>query len=555
MKVILFSGGSGSKEIQKGLIKYPQIELDIIVNGYDNGKSTGQTRQVFGGNILGPSDIRKNQFLQYSLQYPESELTNLLDHRFTSSAPYDYIKKYWSNKNVPLFFEEVVNRYFKDKRSTSITYEDFSIGNIIYGQLAFENNNSMQKAADLIQAELKIKNRIMVNSDESLFLYGICENGDILYDEADIVEHNSKNRIVDIGFFNKNIKQTHSTFNIETEESVATADIIIFSSGTQWSSLIPTYKGMSEDGETSFKDLISRSKAKKYLVMNSTEDADMLGVSGEEIQTIVNDYINMNDITTIIDSDAVESLNKSTIFSNLILPLSGDTSKHNGVKLISELLWDYFDRPSTNDLFIFDWDDTIHARSGKNKIESDNNIIKMNDLDSIVVSGNSHHGIKSSRVYADGGLNYYKDNVLQGIIDDSLSIKNYFISVKDVINSIGFNDSMIQNRANACISIKPVDAFYRDAITKLLNILLPDDLRAKKSGNTTIDIMHKDSDKIAAVKKIISESSKRCFYIGDEYEKGNDSRIFNEQKEINLSKFIKVNNVIDTSLFLELVRG
>ncbi|MHB8097975.1 MAG: 2-phospho-L-lactate transferase CofD family protein [Sulfuricurvum sp.] len=554
MKVVLFSGGSGSREIQKGLLKYPQIELDIIVNGYDNGKSTGATRQVFGGKILGPSDIRKNQFLQYELQYRNSNLTTHLDHRFTSSTPIPYIEEYFIDKMIPKFFTDIIKRYFEDPRSSTITYEDFSIGNIIYGQLAFENNNSMQKAADLIQAELKIKNRIMVNSDESLFLYGVCENGDILYDEADIVEHNNKNRIVDIGFFNNNIKQTHSTFNKATEESVESADIIIFSSGTQWSSLIPTYKGVSEDGETSFKDLISRSNAKKYLVMNSTEDADMLGVSGEEIQTIVNDYINMNEITTIIDSDAVESLNKSTLFNNLILPLSGDTNKHDGVKLITELLWDYYGNPSTNDLFIFDWDDTIHARSGKNKIESDSNIIKMNNIDSIVVSGNTHHGIKSSRVYADGGLNYYKDNVLQGIIDDSLSIKSYFISVKEIINSIGFNDSMIQNRANACISIKPVDPFYREAVTKLLNILLPDNLRAKKSGNTTIDIMNKDSDKIIAVKKIIKDSNKRCFYIGDEYNAGNDFRIFNEQKEINLYKFIKVNNVIDTSLFLELVR-
>jgi len=94
MKVVIFSGGSGSTEIQKGLMQYPEIDVDIIVNGYDNGKSTGAIRKMFNGKILGPSDIRKNQFNQYKLQYKDSKLTEFLDYRFTSEHPKNFIEEY-----------------------------------------------------------------------------------------------------------------------------------------------------------------------------------------------------------------------------------------------------------------------------------------------------------------------------------------------------------------------------------------------------------------------------------------------------------------------------
>ena len=59
MNICLFSGGSGNKDFIQILKKIPEINLNIIVNGYDDGKSTKQLRN-FGKEILGPSDFRKN---------------------------------------------------------------------------------------------------------------------------------------------------------------------------------------------------------------------------------------------------------------------------------------------------------------------------------------------------------------------------------------------------------------------------------------------------------------------------------------------------------------
>ena len=57
--VVIFSGGSGTRSIFKGLSKVDQIKIDLVINGYDDGKSTGKIREIVG-SMLGPSDFRKN---------------------------------------------------------------------------------------------------------------------------------------------------------------------------------------------------------------------------------------------------------------------------------------------------------------------------------------------------------------------------------------------------------------------------------------------------------------------------------------------------------------
>jgi len=58
-KISIFSGGSGNLELNKNLYKILGENLTIIINGYDDGKSTGLLREIVPG-MLGPSDFRKN---------------------------------------------------------------------------------------------------------------------------------------------------------------------------------------------------------------------------------------------------------------------------------------------------------------------------------------------------------------------------------------------------------------------------------------------------------------------------------------------------------------
>ena len=59
MKISLFCGGRGSSALIRELLTWPQVELSLLVNAYDDGLSTGEIRDLFPG-LLGPSDFRKN---------------------------------------------------------------------------------------------------------------------------------------------------------------------------------------------------------------------------------------------------------------------------------------------------------------------------------------------------------------------------------------------------------------------------------------------------------------------------------------------------------------
>ena len=88
MKILIVAGGTGSIALQTGLYNMLDKQLDgvdtkILTNAWDNGKSTGAVRQVMGGHILGPSDVRKNQTTRLELENPRSPWLPFLNIRFT----------------------------------------------------------------------------------------------------------------------------------------------------------------------------------------------------------------------------------------------------------------------------------------------------------------------------------------------------------------------------------------------------------------------------------------------------------------------------------------
>ena len=91
------------------------------------------------------------------------------------------------------------------------------------------------------------------------------------------------------------------------------ADIIILSSGSQWTSLIPTYLF---DG---VNDAIRSNKhAKKYVIMNNIEDKDSYGVGSNDFIKIVTDRgLDLSNFTILENNDAVESLRQERHTPNL----------------------------------------------------------------------------------------------------------------------------------------------------------------------------------------------------------------------------------------------
>lgn len=557
MNVVIFSGGSGSDFLQQGLYRnYPELNIKIITNAYDNGLSTGLIRTVFDGKILGPSDVRKNQSRHYSLKYGKDEVYSFIEHRFTSTDPELYVNEYFksldsNNKKLQTLYE-IAAAYFKTvPEAKSIEYVDFSIGNIIYGYLAHKNNNSLQAAADEMRSILNIDQETILNSDESLFLQAITESGKILHDEADIVDYaNENDKIVDIRFATVDGSyKTHSEFCSRAVDAVQDADLIIFSTGTQWSSLIPTYKCKPEC-QYSFYELIDHVKAKKLFLVNGSPDKDMYGCDGDDILDIVSDYLPIHNMTVVSGKTDIAPTKHECYIEDF------GGSKYNKYQLAKCLMWLYFDKPTKDSVFVFDWDNTVVGRHGEYKEFSRKNV-QLLPKNSFIITGNSGSKVdlKGFNVYADGGVNLYNNKKLLSCLDKSVEIdEEFYDKVKNFIVKYGFNVSMLQDRGNVCLSIKPLDPKYRYVVRDLLRHELGTEYDIECTGRTTIDIKHIRNNKLVAMKDIINKcSGHQIYFLGDELESGNDSIIEQNKTSLGVTT-VSVSNPKDTYTFIQSIR-
>ena len=86
--VVVFTGGRGTETISKSFTQHKQIRLTLLVNGYDDGLSTGKIRKFIPG-IPGPSDFRKNLVhLTPRNEQCYVALAELLEFRFSKDIKY-----------------------------------------------------------------------------------------------------------------------------------------------------------------------------------------------------------------------------------------------------------------------------------------------------------------------------------------------------------------------------------------------------------------------------------------------------------------------------------
>src|SRR5215475_12161311 len=85
--VSLFCGGRGNAALVRELSRRQYVHLNLLINAYDDGLSTGEIRDFIPG-MLGPSDFRKN--LSYLVDLHSNEqyaLTSVLEYRLPT--PFD----------------------------------------------------------------------------------------------------------------------------------------------------------------------------------------------------------------------------------------------------------------------------------------------------------------------------------------------------------------------------------------------------------------------------------------------------------------------------------
>lgn len=540
LNITILSGGSGNDSLIKGLKGiYPGANIKVIVNAYDNGKSTGICRAVTG--TLGVSDIRKNHSRMYEIVTPniDMRLKEFYDGRysFTPGKEPEEIKaklKLWGLSK----FNPFVDSFFSNPNSHHYMYKDFSVANIVYSQmykeLGYEETNR------IFCTLLNLEDFVLLNSFDNVFINAVTESGKVIKDEGDIVEHcDPKDKISKI-FYTGDCKEN---LNPLATQAVLDADLLVISTGTFWSSIYPTL----EYGN--FYETINRSKAKKIWAINCSEDKDAYAVSSEDFAKIVQTLgLDLSEFTVLLNKDATEGLKipPSTLCNVVIASMENNRGKHNGDKYARAIFRIFYgiDSADSYDKILFDFDDTLWARNDDNIDVSVENIKLLNDLlqdKATIISGNTYEWIanKLYRVYgteldkfnldiwADANSVRYVKGQPKDVIEEFF-IDNYLDIISYLENEFEITGTINDEKYPVCIKIRPLGNRERRILASCLNNVFnsdgPKDCVACCTGASTIDILHRDNNKSVVLDTRYNDLD-RVLYIGDEIDTGNDKEI------------------------------
>lgn len=189
--IVIFGGGSGLSSIIEGLKHYP-LNLTAVVSVADNGGSSGIIREFF--NISPPGDLRK---VIEAMSSDEETFKPLLNYRF-------------SQGDNPFSFH--------------------TLGNIILTALSNIYDGSIIKACNHLAKILRVKGKILPVSDKPVSLEAVFTDGRIIKGEEEIALYGGK------------IKELRAipndNINEDIIEAIAQADMIIYSPGSLYTSLI-----------------------------------------------------------------------------------------------------------------------------------------------------------------------------------------------------------------------------------------------------------------------------------------------------------------------------
>jgi len=384
LDVALFSGGRGSAKIIPELLKWDSVKLSVILNGYDDGKSTGEIRKFF--KMLGPSDIRKNQELLMSKTNVYYEgLKKLFQFRFPLNMPNMECKnEIWSFINgentiagVPfaddfnnwlakkllkqfLLFLEVYEKLSDDE----FNFSDCSLANCLYAGAYELLGKNFDATIDFFNVILHVKGEVIPTNLQNKKLMAIRENGEVLYNEAQIVEIRSSNRIRDIflvddppikSVFDKHyttIEERHRQLkrlesrvfaSEKTLGAIRSADIIVYSPGTQHSSLYPSYMTLGIP-----ECIFNNKKALKVFIANIGEDYEIPDYRSDELVKGAYKYLTKNSrfdlpLPSLIDAVLVNIHRSKDKESIRYIKNDRNLLESLGVKIIYDNFEDLFD--------------------------------------------------------------------------------------------------------------------------------------------------------------------------------------------------------------------
>ncbi|MFZ2739261.1 MAG: 2-phospho-L-lactate transferase CofD family protein [Burkholderiaceae bacterium] len=330
LNVVIINGGRGAAALIPALLGQQGLHVTSVVNAYDDGKSTGEIRRFFG--MLGPSDIRKVQELLlpesdpdhtahlqvFQYRYPKAcdrakVLASL--RAFADASLIDLVGVQFANRKV----DQALRRFLREfldglaviekARGEQFSFADCSIMNCIYAGAFLTFDRNIETATRYIDRLFKLKGTVLPTSIEDKKLVGLRENGEMLYCEADIVELRSNVRIERVYLLDGSLDKprfelldmNEKRYYLDRHHCFVTvsqgvrlalqqADIIIYSAGTQHSSLYPTY--MSAGLAQAIAD---NKSAYKVFVTNIGADYETPSYQASDYIRGAHRYLNLSD--------------------------------------------------------------------------------------------------------------------------------------------------------------------------------------------------------------------------------------------------------------------
>ncbi len=229
-KIVIFGGGSGLSQLLKGIMQFP-MDVTAVVSVSDNGRSTGRLREEF--DIPAVGDITK---VLMAMSTESKGVKDLFNYRFNDDS-------------------SIGNHTIRNLIMTALLDQ--------HGDFA----HSLPILCDL----LDVKGKILPLTEDNVDLVGLTKDGKEIVGEEQITE--SKSKIVDLKY-SKKVKATPKVL-----EAIKNADLIIFSSGSLLTSILPNLI------VPEIVEAIDKSKAKTMYICN------MLTQPGETDNFKVSDHV------------------------------------------------------------------------------------------------------------------------------------------------------------------------------------------------------------------------------------------------------------------------
>lgn len=262
-KVVILGGGTGMSTLLSGLKNFP-VEITAIVSVCDDGSSTGRLREEFKIPAMG--DIRK---VLVSLSETEPLVEKLLNYRF----------------------------------KTKSDLNGHTVGNLLLTATSNMTGN-MKDGIDVLSKILNLKGRVLPLTEDNVVLIGEMTDG-----EKVVGEHN-------ITGINKRIKKVYymeePKICEEVKNSIETADLIILSMGSLYTSIIPNLICREI-----IKSLDKSSKKIMYVCNMVTQPGETDNMKTSDHLKIINDYLGKHKIDVVIANNGIISHEIATKYATL----------------------------------------------------------------------------------------------------------------------------------------------------------------------------------------------------------------------------------------------